>query len=105
MAEPQREYIPNAPCAQNSRAWFQLEENLLSVISNRASLKRKCQAASPMVEDFCAHCPIIAECYKNACGGQRRGEKSEFTGIAGGVLFHDGRPSVPADILSDRRTA
>ena len=94
-------FVPNAPCARNPKAWFKLEEQLLSVISSRASVKRKQEAAFPMVQDFCAHCPIAAECYDKALNGDGRGEKTDFTGIAGGALFHDGEESVPFLVLSD----
>ncbi|WP_142386918.1 hypothetical protein [Mycobacterium hubeiense] len=92
---------PSAPCARNPKAWFELEKNLEAVISNRASVKRKQEAASPIVHDFCAHCPITAECYETAPSGDGRGEKTEFTGIAGGALFKDGEESVPSFVLAD----
>lgn len=88
-------YGPNAPCAKNTDAWIRLEAELEAVISWRASRQRKIDAAQPMVQQFCAHCPIVADCYQTAIDGagpgmQRYGIKSTFTGVAGGTLFHEG---------------
>jgi hypothetical protein len=60
-----------------------------------------------MVQNYCAHCPITAECFAKALNGDGRGKKkkTEFTGIAGGALFHEGEVSVPFYVLADRRTA
>jgi hypothetical protein len=98
-------FVPSAPCARNYKQWAQLEDQLDSVISHRASQKRKQEAAFPMVQNYCAHCPITTECYAKALNGDGRGKKTEFTGIAGGALFHEGKVSVPFAVLADRRTA
>ena len=50
-------FVPNAPCARNYKQWAQLEDHLDSVISHRASPKRKWEAAFPMVQDYCATLP------------------------------------------------
>lgn len=82
-------FTPNAPCAKNPKKWANLEVELEDVISWRASKSRKIAAAEPMVTQFCAHCPIRRECYDiaNAAG-------SDYTGIAGGALFHEGKATM-----------
>ncbi|MEN4464313.1 hypothetical protein LT337_32935 (plasmid) [Mycolicibacterium fortuitum] len=96
---------PEAPCAQSPQEWLELEEKLETVISKRASDSRKKQAAQPMVRRFCANCPTSAECFAIALsGGDGPEGKSDYTGIAGGALFHEGKVSVPFTELI-RRTA
>ena len=95
---------PDAPCAQSPQEWLSLELKLETVISKRASDTRKKEAAQPMVSRFCANCPISAECYAIAvAGGDGPDGKSDYTGIAGGALFKEGKVSVPfAELI--RRT-
>lgn len=85
-------FTPSAPCAKRQQLWRRYEEDLESVINNRASVKRKRAAALPMVEIFCDRCPIVDMCYQTAINGKGRSEKTLFTGIAGGALFHEGEP-------------
>jgi hypothetical protein len=92
-------FTPKAPCAKNPRQWVDLERDLEDVISYRASKRRKLAVAQPMVQQFCAHCPIARECYEIALTGDKRGGKSDYTGIAGGALFHDGEVSMSFDDL------
>lgn len=81
-------FTPNAPCAKNPKKWADLESELADVISWRASKNRKIAAAEPMVTQFCAHCPIRRECYDIANAG------TDYTGIAGGALFHEGEATM-----------
>lgn len=86
-------FTPTAPCAKNPKVWARLEQELEEVISYRASKARKTEASEPLVRQFCAHCPIRQECYDIAAAS------NDFTGIAGGALFHEGEVSMWFDTL------